>query len=78
VAYFSSIAELAVSASRNSNNSNDTVSMTYFDSVAFLTMFLLIGTQAHVDLFRDEVLTLNQDDSLKLSANTKPPMLLLS
>ena len=45
VAYFSSIAELAISACRDPN---DTVvaaqSTTYFDSVVFLTMFLLIGT----------------------------------
>ncbi|KAF8810646.1 heavy metal translocatin [Phlegmacium glaucopus] len=44
VAYFSSIAELAISASRDPNGvivSAD--STTYFDSVAFLTMFLLIG-----------------------------------
>ena len=46
VAYFSSIAELAISASRGSPNdtANTVQSMTYFDSVVFLTMFLLIGT----------------------------------
>ena len=49
VAYFSSIAELAMSASRDpSNDIADTAaqseSTTYFDSVVFLTMFLLIGT----------------------------------
>ena len=46
VAYFSSIAELAISASRGSPNdaSVSVQSTTYFDSVVFLTMFLLIGT----------------------------------
>lgn len=44
VAYFSSIAELAISATRDSTIAYPrTGSMTYFDSVAFLTMFLLIG-----------------------------------
>ncbi|KDR79871.1 hypothetical protein GALMADRAFT_222810 [Galerina marginata CBS 339.88] len=44
VAYFSSIAELAISATRSPRHSTATTgSMTYFDSVAFLTMFLLIG-----------------------------------
>lgn len=44
MAYFSSIAELAISASRSPAAANPaTGSMTYFDSVAFLTMFLLIG-----------------------------------
>ena len=47
VAYFSSIAELAISASRNPNDkvvAASAQSTTYFDSVVFLTMFLLIGT----------------------------------
>ena len=45
VAYFSSIAELAMSASRDTPNDTalTSQSMTYFDSVIFLTMFLLIG-----------------------------------
>ena len=44
VAYFSSIAELAISATGNSAAANPTTgSMTFFDSMAFLTMFLLIG-----------------------------------
>ena len=43
VAFFSSIAELAISASRDPNDTAVTVSTTYFDSVAFLTTFLLIG-----------------------------------
>lgn len=78
MAYFSSIAELAISADRDRNDTVINTSTTYFDSVVFLTMFLLIGTQVHVGLFHDEVLTFNQDDSSKLSANTKQPMLLLS
>ena len=45
VAYFSSVAELAISASRDPNDSTTvTAQSTYFDSVVFLTMFLLIGT----------------------------------
>ncbi|KAF8075861.1 heavy metal translocatin [Lyophyllum atratum] len=44
VAYFSSVAELAISASRSPTNARVTTgSSTYFDSVVFLTMFLLIG-----------------------------------
>ena len=44
-AYFLSIAELAISASRDPNDTTVTAqSTTYFDSVAFLTTFLLIGT----------------------------------
>ena len=45
VAYFSSIAELAISASRDTPNDTAVAaqSTTYFDSVVFLTMFLLIG-----------------------------------
>ena len=46
VAYFSSIVELAISASRDPSDSTE--STTYFDSVAFLTLFLLIGTQGYV------------------------------
>ena len=50
VAYFSSIAELAISASRDPPNDTAVTaqSTTYFDSVVFLTMFLLIGTCIHV------------------------------
>ncbi|VEU23767.1 DEKNAAC104839 [Brettanomyces naardenensis] len=39
IAYFSSIAELAIAATHSVDNSN----ASYFDSVVFLTMFLLIG-----------------------------------
>lgn len=50
VAYFSSIAELAISASRDlpKDTAVTAQSTTYFDSVVFLTMFLLIGTYIHV------------------------------
>ena len=55
VAYFSSIAELAISASRDPNDTVVTSqSTTYFDSVVFLTMFLLIGTWIHVVFFLGE------------------------
>ncbi|KAF8802288.1 heavy metal translocatin [Phlegmacium glaucopus] len=44
VAYFSSIAQLAISASRDPNATTVIAgSTTYFDTVVFLTMFLLIG-----------------------------------
>ena len=46
MAYFSSIAELAILASGNSTVVT-TGSTTYFDSVVYLTMFLLIGTEGH-------------------------------
>ena len=47
VAYFSSIAELAISASKDPNVAIiSTGSRTYFDSVVFLTLFLLIGRYA--------------------------------
>ncbi|KAF4618841.1 hypothetical protein D9613_009697 [Agrocybe pediades] len=42
VAYFASVAELAISATRSPHSSN-MMSTSYFDSVVFLTMFLLIG-----------------------------------
>jgi len=43
IAYFSSIAELAIAATRPSNMTSMMGNSSYFDSVVFLTMFLLIG-----------------------------------
>jgi Cu+-exporting ATPase len=43
IAYFSSIAELAIAATRPSDMASTTGNSSYFDSVVFLTMFLLIG-----------------------------------
>jgi len=44
VAYFSSIALLCIAASRHPHDVAENVtSVTYFDSVVFLTMFLLLG-----------------------------------
>lgn len=43
IAYFSSIAELAIAATRPSDMTSTTGNSSYFDSVVFLTMFLLIG-----------------------------------
>ena len=43
IAYFSSIAELAISASQSSGDAAATSNSSYFDSVVFLTMFLLFG-----------------------------------
>ncbi|KAF2153147.1 heavy metal translocatin [Myriangium duriaei CBS 260.36] len=43
IAYIASIAELAIAASQNMANSEGMNSYTYFDSVVFLTFFLLIG-----------------------------------
>lgn len=56
VAYFSSIAELAILASGDSTVVT-TGSTTYFDSVVYLTMFLLIGTEGHTAFICNEVLT---------------------
>ena len=50
VAYFSSIALLALAASDRPSTSGDGDSTTYFDSVVFLTMFLLCGK--HVFRYR--------------------------
>ncbi|KFY45058.1 hypothetical protein V494_01187 [Pseudogymnoascus sp. VKM F-4513 (FW-928)] len=43
IAYFSSIAELAIAATQPANMALMSASSSYFDSVVFLTMFLLIG-----------------------------------
>ncbi|KAG4423605.1 hypothetical protein IFR04_003287 [Cadophora malorum] len=43
IAYFSSIAELGIAATRQSEMVSMKTSSSYFDSVVFLTMFLLIG-----------------------------------
>lgn len=43
IAYISSIAELAIAAAQNSSEAGNITSYTYFDSVVFLTFFLLIG-----------------------------------
>lgn len=43
IAYFSSIAELAIAATRPSGITSTTRNSSYFDSVVFLTIFLLIG-----------------------------------
>lgn len=43
IAYFSSIAELAIAATQASDKANMSANTSYFDSVVFLTMFLLIG-----------------------------------
>ena len=43
IAYFSSIAELAISALQSPNLKSTATNSSYFDSVVFLTMFLLFG-----------------------------------
>lgn len=43
IAYFSSIAELALAATQTTDTAPMVASSSYFDSVVFLTMFLLIG-----------------------------------
>jgi P-type Cu+ transporter len=43
VAYISSIVLLALGATQQSTDPNDGDTTTYFDSVVFLAMFLLIG-----------------------------------
>jgi hypothetical protein len=70
IAYFSSIALLCIAASRRPQAAMDDVtSVTYFDSVVFLTMFLLIGMSMssyfHLLLMG---LVCEQVDTWKLSA----------
>ncbi len=43
IAYFSSVAELAISASQSPKTMSIATNSSYFDSVVFLTMFLLFG-----------------------------------
>ena len=43
IAYFSSVAELAISASQSPEIMSTGTNSSYFDSVVFLTMFLLLG-----------------------------------
>lgn len=43
IAYFSSVAELAISASQSPEMMSTATNSSYFDSVVFLTMFLLFG-----------------------------------
>merc|ERR1712093_931444 len=43
IAYFSSVAELGITATRPSEMASMKTNSSYFDSVVFLTMFLLIG-----------------------------------
>ncbi|PSS18272.1 hypothetical protein M430DRAFT_275652 [Amorphotheca resinae ATCC 22711] len=43
IAYFSSIAELALAATQTTDTASIAASSSYFNSVVFLTMFLLIG-----------------------------------
>lgn len=43
IAYFSSVAELAISASQSPDIMSTATNSSYFDSVVFLTMFLLFG-----------------------------------
>ena len=44
MAYFSSVVLLALAASNSPSQGSHADTSTYFDSVVFLTMFLLIGT----------------------------------
>ena len=43
IAYFASVAEIGIAASRSSAHGGTQKRFTYFDSVVFLTMFLLMG-----------------------------------
>ncbi|KAI4252737.1 MAG: hypothetical protein L6R42_007855, partial [Xanthoria sp. 1 TBL-2021] len=43
IAYFSSVAELAISASQSPETMSTATNSSYFDSVVFLTLFLLLG-----------------------------------
>lgn len=50
IAYFSSLAELIVAASDPSNDMIDSSKQSYFDSVVFLTTFLLLGRLAEAHM----------------------------
>ena len=50
IAYFSSLAELIVTATSSSKHVGDSAQQAYFDSVVFLTMFLLIGRYAEAHM----------------------------
>ncbi|OQN95433.1 hypothetical protein B0A48_18490 [Cryoendolithus antarcticus] len=50
IAYFSSVAELIVAASNPSKDVAESSKQSYFDSVVFLTMFLLIGRLAEASM----------------------------
>lgn len=50
IAYFSSLAQLILSASKPSDGMEGSSSMSYFDSVVFLTMFLLVGRLAEAHM----------------------------
>lgn len=47
IAYFASIVLLALAASQPASSSGPGDTTTYFDSVVFLTMFLLVGEWNH-------------------------------
>jgi cation transport ATPase len=67
VAYFSSIALLGIAAAQRPSENNMGDSTTYFDSVVFLTMFLLAGKAFFVTA-SEFGLTRRQADSLKHTA----------
>ncbi|GAB7366871.1 hypothetical protein MBLNU230_g1233t1 [Neophaeotheca triangularis] len=50
IAYFSSLVELAVAAKENTTHPEDSATQSYFDSVVFLTMFLLLGRLAEASM----------------------------
>ena len=50
IAYFSSLSELIIGAAHPSDRRGDGVQQAYFDSVVFLTMFLLMGRYAEAHM----------------------------
>ncbi|OQO08562.1 hypothetical protein B0A48_06432 [Cryoendolithus antarcticus] len=66
IAYFSSLAELIVAASKPSIISNESFQQTYFDSVVFLTMFLLMGRLAEAHM------KAKSGDAISALGNLKP------
>lgn len=66
VAYFSSIALLGLAASQEASPDGEGDTTTYFDSVVFLTMFLLIGEpDAPANFVQNHIIELMSFFSLK-------------
>ncbi|KAL2358722.1 E1-E2 ATPase-domain-containing protein [Cryomyces antarcticus] len=66
IAYFSSIAELGIAATLRSGMTSTSAGSSYFDSVVFLTMFLLIGR------FLEAYSKAKAGDAVTLLGNLRP------
>lgn len=65
MAYFSSIALLGLAASQEASSDGMGDTTTYFDSVVFLTMFLLIGKFDHANKSDKTTVSSNRCSHLK-------------